>query len=391
MAKKVNRNVVLISGSIMQLFLGVLYIWSIFVAPVTDYFAMDIADVKLTSSFMLCFFAIGVLFGGKFQEKYNTQKTVLIGGVLLAIAMFSSAALPQSMGTWIYFTYGIMGGFGVGMAYNAIISTAQRNFPDRRGFATGISVCTFGFSTVIFAPLIDSLSKILGLQMTFVVLGVIFLIATIGCFSFIAMPLDVATASSSATSEKDLSTKEMLKTSSFYFITISMMFGISVYFILNPSFKSLALDRGVSDSMATLMIMLTGVSNALGRLFFPMLSDKIGRSITAVVELAITAIGAVLMIFVTEYMLMAVVIMITFCYGGISGTFSIITGKLFGLRNVGSNYGCVLIGFAAAALIFPVLLNPIENPAILFSTLGLIAFVGILLLIPVVKKEKEIN
>ncbi len=388
MVKEVNRNTVLIAGSVMQLFLGVLYIWSIFVMPVTDYFAMDVADVKLTSSFMLCFFVVGILFGGKFQVKYTTQKTVLIGGILLALAMFSSAALPQSMGILIYFTYGVMGGFGVGMAYNAIISTAQRNFPDKRGLATGISVCTFGFSTVIFAPLVENLSKILGLQMTFISLGVIFVVATVACFSFISMPKEVANVATAASSEGDISTKEMLKTSSFYFITIAMMFGISVYFILNPSFKSLSLDRGLSDSMATVMIMLTGVSNALGRLFFPLLSDKIGRSLTAIVELAITAVGAFLLIFATEYLLMAVIIMITFCYGGISGTFPLITGKLFGLKNVGSNYGCVMVGFSVAALLFPIILTPVENQMVLFGLLGAIAFVGVVFLLPVLKKEK---
>ncbi len=388
MAKEVNRNTVLIAGSVMQLFLGVLYIWSIFVVPVTDYFAMDTADVKLTSSFMLCFFVVGILFGGKFQVKYTTQKTVLIGGILLALAMFSSAALPQNMGVLIYFTYGVMGGFGVGMAYNAIISTAQRNFPDKRGLATGISVCTFGFSTVIFAPLIENLSKILGLQMTFISLGGIFIVATIACFSFISMPKEVANVSAVASSEGDVSTKEMLKTSSFYFITLAMMFGISVYFILNPSFKSLSLDRGLSDGMATLMIMLTGVSNALGRLFFPLLSDKIGRSLTAMLEIGITAMGALLLIFATEYLLMVVIIAIAFCFGGISGTFPLITGKLFGLKNVGSNYGCVMVGFSVAALLFPIALAPIENQIVLFGLLGAIAFTGVLFLLPVLKKEK---
>ncbi len=384
-----NRNVVLIFGSIMQLFLGIIYIWSIFVMPVSEYFALDAADVKLTSSFMLSFFVVGILFGGRVQVKITTQKTVLIGGVLLAIAMFATAFLPTNLGILIYFTYGILGGFGVGMGYNAVISTAQRNFPDKRGLATGISVCTFGFSTVIFAPLVEQLVGMVGLQNTFLILGAIFLVATLACFSFITMPKEGAAAGAASASEHDLTTGEMLKKPVFYFITVAMMFGIAVYFILNPSFKSLSLERGLTDGMATVMIMLTGVSNALGRLFFPLLSDRIGRSLTAIVELVLTTIGAFLLIFAQSYLLMAVIIVITFCYGGISGTFPLITGKLFGLKNIGSNYGCVMVGFSLAALFFPMILSPITNQLVLFGTLGVVALVGVILLLPVLKKEKS--
>ncbi len=373
----------------MQLFLGIIYIWSIFVTPVTEYFSMDAADVKLTSSFMLCFFVVGILFGGKFQVKFTTQKTVLVGGILLSVAMFATAFLPKEFGTLIYFTYGIMGGFGVGMGYNAVISTAQRNFPDKRGLATGISVCTFGFSTVIFAPLVENLVKLIGLQTTFLVLGGIFIVATVACFSFIAMPKEASAGSGAVATGKDFTTKEMLATPAFYFITVAMMFGISVYFILNPSFKSLSLERGLSDSMATIMIMLTGVSNALGRLVFPMISDKIGRTLTAMLEIGITTVGAFLLIFSQSYLLMTVIIIIAFCFGGISGTFPLITGKLFGLKNIGSNYGCVMVGFSVSALLFPIALSSVDNQLLLFGILGIVALIGVLLLLPILKKEKS--
>ncbi len=389
--KSISRNKVLIAGSVLQLFLGIIYIWSIFVIPVTEYFSMEASTVKLTSSFMLCFFVVGILFGGRFQMKFTTQKTVLLGGILLSLAMFATAFLPKDLGILIYFTYGVLGGFGVGMGYNAVISTAQRNFPDKRGLATGISVCTFGFSTVIFAPLVENLEKSVGLQTTFIILGTIFIVATLACFSFIAMPLESTASAGASAGANDLATGEMLKTSTFYFIAVAMMFGISVYFILNPSFKSLSLERGLSDGMATIMIMMTGISNALGRLFFPLLSDRIGRSLTAIVALGVTTVGAFLLIFSTEYMLMAVIIVITFCYGGISGIFPLVTGKMFGLKNIGSNYGCVMVGFSVAALLFPLALSPIDNKIILFAVLGVVALVGTLLLLPILKREQKMQ
>ena len=385
-----KRNRVLIAGSVMQLFLGIIYVWSVFVAPVTEYFNMDINTVKLTSSFMLCFFVMGILFGGRLQVKISTQKTVLIGGILLSVAMFATSMLPKDLGMLIFFTYGIVGGFGVGMGYNAIISTAQRNFPDKRGFATGISVCTFGFSTVIFAPLIQVLATKISLQNIFIILGSVFLVATLICFSFITMPKDTDVVVGTSSTQKDYSTKEMLKTNTFYLITLAMMFGTSVYFILNPSFKTLSLERGLSDNMATIMIMLTGVSNAVGRLIFPIISDKTSRSFSCLLTLIFTTIGAFMLIFAQGYVLMAVVILIAFCYGGTSGAFPLVTGKFFGLKNIGSNYGCIMVGFSLSALLFPIALSLVNNQIVLFVILGVVALLGTLALVPLLKREKSI-
>ncbi len=389
--RKINRNVVLIVGSVMQLFLGIIYIFSIFVAPVSEYFGLETADVKLTSSFMLCFFVVGILFGGKIQLKITTQKTVLIGGILLSAAMFLTAILPTGLGMLIYLTYGIIGGFGVGMGYNAIITTAQKSFPDKRGFATGVSVCTFGFSTVIFAPLAENLVRMIGLQSTFILLGVIFLAATLVCFSFIAMPPEAAATGVAVSGTRDYSQSEMLKSKTFYLITGAMMLGTSVYFILNPSFKSLAIERGLSDGMATVMIMLTGISNALGRLVFPVISDKSGRAFACMLTVIITAGSAFCMLFAQEYLLMFIVNLVAFCYGGTAGSFPLITGKFFGLKNIGSNYGCVMVGFSLSALLAPMLLSPINNQALLFGILGVLAVIGALLLLPLIKEEKNVN
>ncbi|MDR2754051.1 MAG: hypothetical protein LBB50_07065, partial [Oscillospiraceae bacterium] len=121
---------VLVAGSVLQLFLGIIYVWSKFVAPVSRFFAGDGANlaevtksVKLTSSFMLGFFVLGILVGGRLQGKLKADKIVLLGGLLMAAGMLAASFLPASAPVFlIYIFYGVVGGFGVGMAYNTIIS-----------------------------------------------------------------------------------------------------------------------------------------------------------------------------------------------------------------------------------------------------------------------------
>ena len=381
-----NRNTVLVFGALLQLFLGIIYVWSVFVAPVSEYYNWAISDAKLTSSFMLSFFAVGILLGGKIQLKIGTKKNVLFGGLLLAVGVFLSGLVPTSMPWLIYITYGIFGGFGVGMSYSTIIGAAQKNFPDKRGLATGISVCTFGFATVIFTPLVQWLVKTVGIQNTFFCLATSFAVVTLVCFSFITTP-DVQSSASSF-SGKQYTTGEMVKTSKFYLIAGSMMFSIAAFFILNPSFFTLAEERGLSASMAATMLMISGIANAAGRLIFPLISDKLGAKKTLVIMHIITTICALSLTVASGGLLIVVVSLIACCYGGTSGVYPVFTGDHFGLQHVGANYGAVMVSFALSSLIFPLLLSPISSMMAKFIILGAVAAVAALMVF-MVKTEKK--
>ena len=406
---------ILIFGSIMQLFLGIIYVWSVFVNPVSQVYAWDVSGVKLTSSFMLCFFVVGILVGGKLQMKAGTQKTVLLGGLMLSAGMFATAFLPMSAAQLMYLTYGVIGGFGVGAAYNAIITAAQKSFPQNRGFATGISVCAFGFSTVIFAPLIEALIKQFSLRNTFIILAVAFLVVVLALFNNIRLPEDGGEraggptpgtsghtlrgegGSTTGTSGRPIRGKggfagqntlgEVVRTKEFYCITISLMLATAAFFILNPSFKSFAAERGLGETIGTIVVMLTGVANALGRLGAPLMSDKIGREKAALTIIAATAICALLLCFAQGFLFMAVIAIIAFCYGGYSGIYPVLTADYFGLKNVGSNYGAVMVGFALSALTFPMIIGLIDNNTIKFILLASLAAIGAALVIILMKSR----
>jgi OFA family oxalate/formate antiporter-like MFS transporter len=337
---------------------------------------------------MLCFFVIGILAGGRAQVKVGTRLTALAGGLMVAAGMLATALIPSAGDGgsarapvfMIYLFYGIIGGFGVGAAYNAALSTAQKWFPKNRGFATGVSVCAFGFSTVIFAPLADMLNKGFGgrVNVTFLLLSGIFAAAVLATFWFIKTPEQAAGAAGAAAPAlqgKQYSTLEMIKTPRYFLITLSMMFGTSVFFIINPDLKDLANDRDAAF-FATGLVMITGIANALGRLGVPLLSDKIGREYAAVTILAATALGAFGLCFAGGFLLIAIIAIVSFCYGGYSGLYPVITSENFGLKNIGSNYGAVMVGFMVSALLFPIVINKIDDQVMKFAALGVVGLAG---------------
>jgi OFA family oxalate/formate antiporter-like MFS transporter len=374
---------VLVTGSILQLFLGIIYVWSVFKNPVSAYYGWDSTAVGLTASFMLCFFVIGILAGGKAQVKIGVKFTVLIGGLMVAAGMLTTALIPTDGNApvfLIYLFYGIIGGFGVGAGYNAIISTAQKWFPQNRGFATGVSVCAFGLSTVIFAPLVTILIANLGVNYTFFILAAGFAAAVLLLFSFIKTPEQVANVAAPVLKGKQYTTLEMIKTPRFYLIALSLMFGTSVFFIINPDIKDLAVNRGLA-SFATYLVMFVGIANALGRLGAPLMSDKIGRELADVIILAVTALGAFGLCFAEGILLIVIIAAVAFCYGGYSGLYPVLTSENFGIKNIGSNYGAVMVGFMLSALLFPIVINKVDSQQLKFIILGVIAAAGAVLVV----------
>lgn len=372
---------VLIIGSVLQLFFGIIYVWSVFVLPVSTHLDWAVDSVKLTSSFMLCCFVLGILLGGKLQARVGTQRVILAGGLLMAAGLLAASFVPASAPWLLYIAYGVCGGFGVGMAYNANITSAQKWFPQKRGLATGVSVCAFGFSAVIFAPLVEALTNAYGIVATFRILAAVFAVAALLLFSFVKLPPAAATAGAAggAAGPKQYTTSEILKTRAFYCIALSLMLGTAAYFLLNPSFKTLAAARGLSGRIGTALVMITGVANALGRLTMPVLSDRIGRNWAAMAILLLTAACSVLLVFAQGALFIAVVAVIAFCYGGYSGVYPLITADHFGLTHLGANYGAVMVGFAIAALCAPTLIGLIGSETARFIAVAVLALIGALL------------
>ncbi|MCL2209019.1 MAG: MFS transporter [Treponema sp.] len=399
--KKINSSglTVLITGSIMQLFLGILYVWSVFVRPVSEVFSWQIDSVKLTSSFMLCFFVVGIIAGGKLHLKFGSDKVVLGGGLLLAAGMLATAFLPQEAAWLMYITYGIIGGFGVGSAYNAIICAAQKWFPQKRGLATGIVVCAFGLSTVIFAPLIKTLIETFELRNTFLILSGAFFIATVALFRFIRLPDEAGSPSSANPAAAALLAKkqyvltETIKTKQYYLIALSLAVATAPFFILNPSFITYADVRGVPE-FGTIIVMMTGVANACGRLTVPLLSDRIGREKAALTVLLVTSVCALFLTIAQGFVFITAVLTTAFCFGGLPGLYAVMASDYFGIKNAGANYGAIMMGFALSALIFPVFIGMIQNDTMKFITLSVMAAGGALLIILLIaskKKFEELN
>jgi len=346
----------LAAGMVIQLCAGIIYGWSVFKGPVASHLNWDAGSASLTSSIMLAMFVLGIIGGGWAQDKLGPKKVTLAGSILIGAGMAFTALITSNTPWLVYITYGIVAGLGVGTVYMSTIAATQKWFPDRRGFASGMIVCAFGFSLVVFAPLAKSMLGGFGVPNTFLIFGIGFLVICVMCSLFIQNPPEGYMPDSyipiqAVSAKQQYSPKEIIKTKQFYLLASALFFTLPAYFILNPVFLSLGTARGLSEGLAVLGVSLTGISSAAGRLIVSWTSDKIGRK-AAMVAIAVIILCASLAMIAGQGILFLICIMlISFGFGGAASVYSTMTAESFGTKYGGMNFGLVMIGFGVSALV----------------------------------------
>jgi OFA family oxalate/formate antiporter-like MFS transporter len=152
---------------------------------------------------------------------------------------------------WLYLSYGVIGGIGLGMGYVVPIAVLVKWFPDRRGFITGLAVAGFGAGALFSAPAAAWLIPHVGLMQTFAYLGVAYGVVAIGAGTFMQNPPDgwkpagwsPSAAQISQRSDRDYTLGEALRTWQWWAIcflmSINTMSGLSIVTQASPIFQEM--------------------------------------------------------------------------------------------------------------------------------------------------------
>ncbi len=353
MSGKVKRIITLIACILLQMCVGILYLWSVFRAPVVDFFEWNEQSANLVSSVMVFGFVAGNLFGGIFRDKFGSRLTAIIGAILFAGGIFATSFLTPDSVWVIYITYSVISGLGCGFAYAAVLVCLQKWFPTRRGFASGIAVAAFGVSTVIFTPVIEALLRNLSVTETFRTLSLIFVAVGVLASIFIFS----APESEQKSSEVFSTPLQAIKKGGFWCIALSCFFINAAWNIALPLFKDLGLSRGLSATAVGITVAVVGVGNALGRFSMATLSDKLGRANTVIMLAVLTAVCSVALIWAGGYFYTVVIVLTAFAYGGPSAIFPPMTTDLCGAKYAGTNYGIAMLGLGFSAICFTAISN----------------------------------
>src|ERR1700746_3945946 len=186
---KTNRWGIAVAGVFLQIALGAVYAWSVFRVPRVNQFWCIISEVTLT--FTISIFVVGVaaFFGGLWLNRKGPRIVALTGGFLYGAGVFLASFSDHKL-WWLYLSYGVIGGVGLGFSYIVPVAVLIKWFPDRRGLITGIAVGGFGAGALITAPVATRLIQSVGVLSTFAYLGIAYLIVTVITGVFMQNPPD---------------------------------------------------------------------------------------------------------------------------------------------------------------------------------------------------------
>src|SRR5437016_612263 len=172
-----NRWVLAITAFLMQLALGSVYAWSVFLKPVGAVYHVSRLQANLTFSIVLLALGVTAGFGGYLNNRFGPRVVATAGGILYGLGVLLAAFAAPNL-ILLYLSFGILGGIGVGLGYIVALAMLIRWFPDRRGFITGLAVAGFGGGALITGP------SPLAQQFTGVdKITAAFIVSTIGAFN----------------------------------------------------------------------------------------------------------------------------------------------------------------------------------------------------------------
>ncbi|MDW7675334.1 MAG: OFA family MFS transporter [Bacillota bacterium] len=399
-----NRWQIIVSAILIQLCLGAIYAWGVFLNPIMSDFGWSKTEVSVAFTIFLVSYAGATLVGGRWQDEVGPRRVATVGGILLGLGYYL-ASFTQSL-PWLYITYGFIGGTGVGLGYVCPIATCVKWFPDKRGMATGLSVAGFGAGALIFAPVATRIIETFHWRTAFSSLGILFVVVVVLAAQILRnppegwQPFSLKEKAKNKTKSNlglEVNWLGMLQTTQFKMLWLMFAFGATAGLMVIGHLASYGVEVGLTEGAAALIVGTLAFFNGSGRVAWGAISDRIGRPHALMLIMFI--LGATMLLF-TRFSdfntLLIVAGTMGLAFGGILAIFPSITADYFGSKNVGANYGVMFSAYGAAGVLGPMLGATVYDltgtynyAAVVAAILCFIAGALAIFLKPPTKKEEK--
>lgn len=342
----------------VNLVLGLLYTWGVFQKALVEQWHWSSTTASLPYSVSIAVFAFMMIFAGRAQDKIGPRYVAMLGGLMLGIGLIASG-LTKNPGVMI-FTFGVVGACGIGLGYSATTPCAIKWFnSSKRGLISGIVVAGVGLAPVYIAPLTNYLIKTYDIQSTFTILGVFAITATLLFSMALRNPPEEFKPEMNTSAQKaqsnDSSWKVMMGTRQFYMLWILYLLSATAGLMLIGHLPKIASTQAGWKAGYYLVVVLS-VFNALGRVLVGFLSDKIGRKTSMAIVFTLQAANMFIFTFFNTIPLLIIGAAVAgLAYGALFTLFPATTADLFGVKNLGVNYGLVFTGWGIAGLSGPII------------------------------------
>lgn len=356
-----KRWLYLVLGTVSMLFAGIIYGWSILKSPFAAWWTPS--DLALNFTITMTCFCIGGFVGAKISKKFGIRIAIFSAAVLSCAGFMSASLMDGTQVLALYLTYGVLAGLGIGIAYNAVISTVNAWFPDKKGLCSGCLMMGFGASSLIIGNLASAIMESWGWQKAYTLLGIA-LGAVLTVTAFVLQRPSADTVLPTATSKKqaaaenfeamDYATGQMIKRLSFWkaFLCLGLLGAVGSSVI---SFaRDLALSVGAEAALATTLVGVLSVCNGLGRIFTGALFDAKGRRFTMIAAniLTICAAGVTLLAVALDSLPLCIagLCLVGMSYGSCPTVSSAFVSAFYGAKYFPTNFSLMNFNLIGSSL-----------------------------------------
>jgi MFS family permease len=411
-----NRWAIAVAGTVAMICLGTVYSWSLFTQPLIAAFGWSNTTTTWAFALSIFFLGIGAILGGRWQDRRGPRPVAVTGVILWGVANVLAGLGTERLGApWMYATYGVLGGLGLGLGYVTPVAAVTKWFPDRRGLGSGMVVMGFGLGAFLYNNLLKAIpsfsavaqeaGKVVAagggarlsegavgtLMSTFVWSGVAF--AVLGGICALALrnpepselPESARAAASgakaaAAAAQQDTPPSRALRTPQFWALWAMLFLNVTagILFISNavPIMRELT---GAAPGTALAVYGFIALFNGLGRFFWGAVSDRIGRNLAYLLIYGTQVIIFFVVGGVESLPLVAFLFAIVLLdYGGGFGTMPSFTADYFGTKYMGVNYGWILTAWGVGGIVGPIFVAIVKDRTGSFS--GALPVIAVILL-----------
>lgn len=370
-----DRWLVLAGALMVQLILGTVYGFSVLIKPLQAQFPeWSNTDIQLAFTLTLVFFAAVMVPAGRLQDMVGPRIPTLLGAAALCLgSLMASTVRDPSQKFQFWMSYGVIAGTGIGLAYVCPIAALTKWFPDIKGLITGIAVAGFGGGAMIFIP---TVSRFLGpnaqpvhefFLIHAIASGVIVIVGALLLRNpppgwappRRELPAGAPPRPTPAAPVEQADWPQVLRTPRFWQLWLMFAGAAAAGLMTIGVVKDAVAEQPmIAASQAALAGSILSIFNALGRVAWGGVSDRLGRERSMALMFGIQTVTMFLVPWaIAQGAVMAYVIMalIGLNFGGNFAVFPSATADRFGTKHMGVNYGLVFTAYGVAGVVGPMI------------------------------------
>lgn len=359
-------------GTIILLFLGLLYAWSIFRAPLNTMFNLwSASDLSLTFTISMIFFCLGGFLSGNLTKFISNRVIVIAAAIILFIGFWGISNLneadPDSSLVKLYIYYGVLCGTGVGMGYNSIISAVTKWFPDKTGMVSGVLLMGFGLGGMILGSIVNLLINSSGLLSTFTILSYSIAIVLLTGSFFIKLPKEDEISDHSRKPVQvegrgqEYKPSQMVRTTTFWLFFLWNIVVSSAGLLVINSAATIAVAFGAPAVLG----LIVAVFNGVGRVIFGTMFDKVGYFKVMLTNNSILLLSGCLLflgaVIQSIVLILSGLVLVGICYGGGPCMTAAVIHSFFGTKNYPINFSIGTFNLIPAAMIGPMISSILQE------------------------------